>query len=74
MVTNIMLKDTWAPCKSITFPCTFLRVNCRVLNNCRLTSILSCGAITESIIRYPSELLTGTFFIIVLSPRTPIDE
>ena len=62
MVTNTIEKLTLAACKTITFPCTFLRVKLRVLINCRLTSVLSWGATTESIIRFPNELLTGTFF------------
>ena len=32
------------PCRSITLPCTFLNEKCRVLINCLLTLILSCGA------------------------------
>ena len=62
MVTKIIGKLAWASCKPITFPCTFLEIKFRVLTNCRLTSILPWSATTESIIRYPNELLTGTCF------------
>ena len=72
MVTKAIEKLTWASCKSITFPCTFLKTRFRVLINCRLTTILSWGATTESIIRYPNELLTGIFLITVFSPLTPM--
>ena len=72
MVTNIIEKLTFAPCKSITLPCTFLREKFRVFIVCLLTSILSCGATTESKIIYPKPLLTGVFFIIVFSPLTPM--
>ena len=73
MVTNIKLKLECAPCKLIILPCTVRNENSIVLINCRLTSILSRGATTESNIKYTKLIETDTFLIIVLSPFTPIE-
>ena len=59
MVTNTKANNTFAPCKSITLPCTFRNENPIVLNSILDTSILSCCATTESNIKYPKLLETG---------------
>ena len=67
------LNDTFAPCKSITLQCTCLKLKRTFLISCLLTSVLSSGATTESSIKYPKLLETGTCLMIVLSPLTPIE-
>ena len=73
MVTDTRGNDTFAPCKSTTLPCTSRNENSIVLNSFLDTSILSCCATTESNIKCPKPVETGTLFIIDDSPPTPIE-
>ena len=51
MVTNTRENDMAAPCRLITDPYTSLKLNSTVFISCLETSILSCGATAESMIK-----------------------